>query len=49
MNIQRDATMSSQYFILLQDYSARFRCPLHQSSGVQVTVVIATGIGHISW
>jgi hypothetical protein len=47
-NIQRDATMSSQYFILLHYHSTCFGCPLHPSSGVQETVVTATGIRHIS-
>jgi hypothetical protein len=50
-NVQRDATMSSQYFILLQYFSTCFGFPLHPSSGVQETVVTVTGIGHIpvSW
>jgi hypothetical protein len=43
-NIQRDATVSSQYFISLQYYSACFGCSLHPSSGVQETVVTATGM-----
>jgi hypothetical protein len=47
-NVQRDATMSSQYFILLHYHFTCFGCPLHQSSGVQETVVAATGIGYIS-
>jgi hypothetical protein len=47
-NVQQDATMSSQYFILLQYHSTCFGCPLHPSSGAQETVVTATGIGHIS-
>jgi hypothetical protein len=47
-NIQRDAKMSSQYFILLQYHSTCFGHPLHPSSGVQETVVTAIGIGHIS-
>jgi hypothetical protein len=38
--------MSSQFFILLQYYSTCFGCPLHSSSGVQETVITATGIGH---
>jgi hypothetical protein len=46
--IQGDATMSSQYFILLQYYSICFGRSLHPSSGVQETVVTATDIGHIS-
>jgi hypothetical protein len=46
-NIQQDATMSSQYFILLQYHSTCFGRSLHPSSGVQETVVTATGIGHI--
>jgi hypothetical protein len=45
-NIQRDATMSSQYFILLQYHSICFGCILHPSSGVHETVVTATSI---SW
>jgi hypothetical protein len=48
MNVQRDATMSSQYFIFLQDHSTCFGCPSHPSSGVQVTVLTATGISQIS-
>jgi hypothetical protein len=43
-NIQRDATTSSQYFLLLQYHSTPFGCSLHPSSGVQETVVTATGI-----
>jgi hypothetical protein len=43
-NIQRDATMSSQYFISLQYYSTCFGRSSHPSSGVQETVVTSTGI-----
>jgi hypothetical protein len=51
-NIQRDAKMSSQYFILLQYHSICFGCPLQPSSGVQETAVAATGIRSytpVSW
>ena len=43
MNVQRDATICSLYFILLQDHSTCFGCRLHPSSGVRKTVVTATG------
>jgi hypothetical protein len=48
INIQRDATISSLYFILLQYPSTCFGCLLHPSSGVHETVVTATGTGHVS-
>jgi hypothetical protein len=43
-NIHRDAKIISQYFILPQYHSTCFGCPLHPSSGLQETVVTATGI-----
>ena len=48
MNVQRDATISSLYFILLQDHSTCFGCLSHPSSGVHKTVVTTTGTSHIS-
>ena len=48
MKVQRDATISSLYFILLQDHSTFFGCLSHPSSGVHETVVTATGTRHIS-
>ena len=47
INVQRDATICSLYFILLQDHSKCFGCRPHASSGVHKTVVTATGTGHI--
>ena len=50
MNVQRDATIRSLYFILLQDHSTCFGCRPHPSSGVHKTVVTATGTSHmIAW
>ena len=43
INVQRDATICSLYFILLKDQSTRFGCLSHPSSGVHKTVVTATG------
>jgi len=48
INVQRDATISSLYFILLQYHSTCFRCHPHPSSGVHKTVVTASGTSHIS-
>ena len=48
VNVQRDATISSLYFILLHDHSTCFGCLSHSSSGVRETVVTATGTSHIS-
>jgi hypothetical protein len=48
INVQRDATISSLYFILLQYPSICFRCLLHPSSGVRKTVVTTTGTSHVS-
>jgi hypothetical protein len=36
INVQRDATTSSLYFILLQYPCTRFGCLLHPSSGVGI-------------
>ena len=47
INVQRDATISSLYFILLQCHSTCFGCRPHPSSGVHKTVVTATGTGHM--
>jgi hypothetical protein len=46
MNVQRDATISSLYFTLLQDHSTCFGCLSHPSSGVHETVVTVTGTSH---
>jgi len=47
MNVQRDATICSLYFILLQDHSTCFGCRPHPSSGVRKTVITATGTSHM--
>ena len=47
INVQRDATLCSLYFILLQYHSTCFGCRPHPSSGVHKTVVTATGTSHI--
>jgi len=39
VNVQRDTTICSLYFILLQDHSTCFGCRAHPSSGVHKTVV----------
>ena len=43
---QRDAVLSS-LFIVLQNHSTCFGCPLHPSSGVHKTVVTTTGTSHV--
>ena len=43
---QRDAD-SSSLFIVLQNHSTCFGCPLHPSSGVHKTVVTTTGTSHL--
>jgi len=43
---QRDAVLSSP-FIVLQNHSTSFGCPLHPSSGVRKTVVTTTGTSHV--
>jgi len=43
---QRDAVLSS-IFIVLQNHSTYFRCPLHPSSGVHKTAVTTTGTNHV--
>jgi len=48
INVQRDATICSLYFILLQDHSTCFGCRPHPSPGLHKTVVISTGTSHIS-
>ena len=48
IKLQRDAKISSLYFILLQDHSTYFGCLSHPSSGVHETVVTVTGTSHIS-
>jgi len=47
VNVQRDATICSLYFILLQYHSTCFGCRPHPSSGVHKTVVTATGTSHL--
>ena len=47
INVQRDATICSLYFILQQYRSTYFGCRPHPSSGVHKTVVTATGISHM--
>ena len=46
INVQRDATIWSLSFILLQYHSTCFGCRPHPSSRVHKTVVIATGTSH---
>jgi len=46
MSNQRDAVLCS-LFIVPQNYSTRFGCPLHPSSGVHKTVVTTTGTSHV--
>jgi len=43
---QRDAVLSS-LFIVLQNHSTCFGCPLHPSSWVHKTVVTTTGTSHV--
>jgi hypothetical protein len=47
INVQRDATICSLYFILLRYHSTCFGCRLHPSPGVHKTVVTATGTSHM--
>ena len=47
INVQRDATMCSLYFILLQYHSTCFGCRPHPSSRVHKTIVTATGTSHM--
>ena len=47
INVQRDAAIFSLYFTLLFYQSTRFRSRPHPSSGVDKTVVTATGTSHI--
>ena len=47
INVQRDATIGSLYFILLQYHPTRFACRPHPSSGIHKTVVTATGTSHV--
>ena len=47
INVQRDATVCSLYFILLLYHSTCFGCGPHPSSGVHKTVVTATGTSHM--
>jgi hypothetical protein len=46
MSFQRDAAVSSLYFISLQDLSTDFGCSLHPSSGVFKTACATTGTSH---
>ena len=48
VKVQRDAKISSLYFILLRDHSTCFGCLSHTSPGVRKTLVTATGTSHIS-
>ena len=43
---QRDAVLSS-LFIVLQNHSTCFGCPLRPSSGVHKTAVTTTGTSHV--
>jgi hypothetical protein len=49
VSFQRDAAVSSPYFISLQDLSTCFGCTLHPSSGVLKTVYTTTGTSHMMW
>ena len=46
MSNQRDAVLSRP-FIVLQNHTTCFGCPLHPSSGVHKTVVTTTGTSHV--
>jgi len=46
MSNQRDAVLSS-LFIVLQNHSTCFGCPLHPSSGVHKTIVTTTSTSHV--
>jgi hypothetical protein len=46
MSFQRDAALSSLYFISLQDFSTCFGCSLRPSSGVFKIVCATTGTSH---
>jgi hypothetical protein len=46
MSFQRDAAVSSLYFIPLQDLSTCFRCSLHPSSGLLKTAYATTGTSY---
>jgi hypothetical protein len=46
VSVQRDAAVSSLYFISLQDLYTCFGCSLHLSSGVLKTAQAATGTSH---
>ena len=45
--VQRDATVCSLYFILLQDHATCFGSRPHPLSGVHKTVAAATGTSHM--
>ena len=47
INVQRDATICSLHFILLQYHSTCFGCRPCPSSGVHKTVVTTTGTSHM--
>jgi len=47
INVQRDATICSLYFMSLQDHSTCFGRRPHSSSGVYTIVVTATGTCHM--
>jgi hypothetical protein len=49
VSFQRDAAVSSLYFISLQDLSTCFGCSLHPSSGVLKTAYATTGASHVMW
>ena len=47
INVQRDVTICSIYFILLQNNSTCFGCRPHPSSGVRKTLTTANGTSHM--
>jgi hypothetical protein len=49
MSFQRDAAVSSLYFISPQDLSTCFGCSLHPSSGILKAVYATTGTCHGMW
>jgi hypothetical protein len=49
VSVQRDAAVSSLYFISLQAYSTCFGCSLYPSSGVHKTADSTTGTSHVMW
>jgi hypothetical protein len=49
VSFQRDAAVSSLYFMSLQNFSTYFGCSVHPSSGVLKTAYATTGTSHMVW